>query len=127
MNNKKISGKDSQLIMYQTDDGSTKIDVSFDGDTVWLSLDQMAELFQRDKSTVSRHIKNVFDEGELKRDSTVANFATVQIEGDRQIERNIDYYNLDVIIFVGDEITVIEKDYISALENMEKKLIGVKK
>lgn len=61
----------------------------------------MAELFQRDKSTISRHIKNIFIEGELVRESTVANFATVQNEGDRQVERNIEYYNLDVIISVG--------------------------
>ena len=61
----------------------------------------MAELFQRDKSTISRHVKNIFSEGELQRESTVANFATVQTEGDRQVERTIDYYNLDVIISVG--------------------------
>lgn len=71
------------------------------GETVWLSLEQMAELFERDKSTISRHIKNIFDEGELLRESTFANFATVQNEGSRQVERMIDYYNLDVIISVG--------------------------
>ncbi len=87
--------------MYTTDDGITKVEVAFDGDTVWLSLDQMAELFQRDKSTVSRHIKNIFSEGELQQSATVANFATVQNEGDRQVERQITYYNLDVIISVG--------------------------
>ncbi len=87
--------------MYTTDDGLTKVEVAFDGDTVWLSLDQMAELFQRDKSTVSRHIKNIFSEGELQQSATVANFATVQNEGDRQVERQITYYNLDVIISVG--------------------------
>ncbi|MDQ9832965.1 RhuM family protein, partial [Acinetobacter soli] len=70
-------------------------------ETVWLSLEQMAELFQRDKSTISRHIKNVFEDGELVRESTVAKFATVQSEGNRQVERIIDYYNLDVIISVG--------------------------
>lgn len=90
-----------EIIMYQTEDGFTKISVNMHDETVWLTLDQMAELFQRDKSTVSRHIKNVFDEGELERESTVANFATVQTEGDRQVTRNIDYYNLDVIISVG--------------------------
>ena len=78
-----------------------KINVNLQNETVWLSLDQMAELFQRDKSTISRHIKNIFIEGELVRESTVANFATVQNEGDRQVERNIEYYNLDVIISVG--------------------------
>lgn len=82
----------SQILMYQTDDGLTKIEVTFDEDTVWLSLDQMADLFQRDKSTISRHIKNIFEEGELGRDATVANFATVQMEGDRQVQRSIDFY-----------------------------------
>lgn len=61
----------------------------------------MAELFQRDKSTISRHIKNIFEEGELTQAATVAKFATVQTEGTRTVERNIDYYNLDVIISVG--------------------------
>ena len=87
--------------MYTTEDGLTKIETTFEDDTVWLSLDQMAELFQRDKSTISRHIKKIYEEGELQRDSTVANFATVQMEGERQVERYIDYYNLDVIISVG--------------------------
>ena len=87
----------SSIIMYTTEDGLTKIETTFDEDTVWLSLDQMAELFQRDKSTISRHIKNIFQEGELVQSSTVAKFATVQTEGIRTVERNIDYYNLDVI------------------------------
>jgi hypothetical protein len=87
--------------MYTTEDGLTKIETTFDEDTVWLSLDQMAELFQRDKSTISRHIKNIFEEGELTQAATVAKFATVQTEGTRTVERNIDYYNLDVIISVG--------------------------
>ena len=91
----------SNIIMYTTEDGLTKIETTFDEDTVWLSLDQMAELFQRDKSPIYRHIKKIYEEGELQRDSTVANFATVQMEGERQVERYIDYYNLDVIISVG--------------------------
>lgn len=66
--------------MYQTNDGLTKIDVQLKNETVWLSLDQMAELFQRDKSTISRHIRNVFEEGELARNSVVANFATTESE-----------------------------------------------
>ena len=90
-----------EIIIYQTEDGLTKIDVNMQDETVWLSLEQMAELFQRDKSTISRHIKNIFDDGELPRESTVAKFATVQYEGDRQVERAIEYYNLDVIISVG--------------------------
>ncbi|KKM11082.1 toxin Fic [Clostridiales bacterium PH28_bin88] len=91
----------SEIIMYQTDDGETKIDVRLENETVWLSLNQMAELFQRDKSVISKHIKNVYQEGELDEKSTVAFFATVQNEGDRSVERNIAYYNLDMIISVG--------------------------
>jgi len=98
---KHTMANNSELIMYTTEDGLTKVDVTFDHDTVWLSLDQMAELFQRDKSTVSRHIRNIFEDGELSRNSTVANFATVQMEGLRSVERIIDFYNLDVIISVG--------------------------
>lgn len=90
-----------EIIIYQTEDGLTKINVSMQDETVWLSLDQMAELFQRDKSTISRHVRNIYVEGELVREATVANFATVQTEGNRQVERNIEYYNLDVIISVG--------------------------
>lgn len=90
-----------EIVFYQTEDGVTKLSVNLQNETVWLSLDQMAELFQRDKSTISKHIKNVFEEGELPQASTVANFATVQKEGERNVERNIDFYNLDVIISVG--------------------------
>lgn len=92
---------DSNIIMYTTEDGLTKIEVTFEEDTVWLSLEQMAELFQRDKSTISRHVKNIFAEGELRKEETVAKFATVQMEGTRQVSRDIEYYNLDVIISVG--------------------------
>ena len=88
----------SDLIIYTTKDGLTKIDVKFEEDTVWLSLEQMATLFQRDKSTISRHIKNLFAEGELVRDSVVAKYATTATDGK---EYNVDYYNLDVIISVG--------------------------
>lgn len=67
---------DSKIIIYTTEDGLVKIDTTFDSETVWLSIDQMSILFQRDKSTISRHIKNIFEEGELTRDSVVAKFAT---------------------------------------------------
>lgn len=90
-----------QIILYQTQDGESKIEVTLANETVWLTADQMAELFQRNKSTVSRHIKNIFEEGELSQESTVAFFATVQQEGERQVERNIAYYNLDMIISIG--------------------------
>ena len=88
----------ADMIIYTTEDGLTKVETTFDGDTVWLSIDQMAELFQRDKSTISRHIKNIFTEGELQRDSVVAKFATTASDGKVY---NVDYYNLDVIISVG--------------------------
>ena len=73
--------RNSSIIMYTTEYGLTKIETTFDEDTVWLSLDQMTELFQRDKSTISRHIKNIFEEGELQRNSVVANFATTASDG----------------------------------------------
>ncbi len=87
-----------EIIICKTDDGMTKIDTTFDGDTVWLSIDQMAELFQRDKSTISRHIKNVFADGELNKASVVVNYATTAADGKTY---QVDYYNLDVIISVG--------------------------
>lgn len=89
------------ILLYQTEDGESKIEVTLSQDTVWLTADQMAELFQRNKSTISRHIKNVLETGELKADSTVAFFATVQTEGSRKVERNVAYYNLDMIISIG--------------------------
>ena len=95
------TNNNDNILIYQSADGKIKIDVRFEKETVWLSLDQMATLFGRDKSTISRHVKNVFEEGELPPVSTVANFATVQLEGNREVSRNIDYYNLDVIISVG--------------------------
>lgn len=88
----------TSLIMYTTEDGITQIQATFDKDTVWLSIDQMAELFQRDKSTISRHIKNIFEEGEYISDSVVANFATTAKDGKTY---QVEYYNLDVIISVG--------------------------
>ena len=88
----------TELIIYQTEDGKTKIDVHMENETVWLSLDQMAELFQRDKSTISKHIKNIFAEGELTREAVVANFATTATDGKTY---QVDHYNLDVIISVG--------------------------
>ena len=90
-----------KIIIYQTDDGQTAIDVRLENETVWLTLDLMARLFERDKSVVSRHIRNVYREGELERGATVAKNATVQIENGRRVVRQIEYYNLDVIISVG--------------------------
>ena len=88
----------SKMIIYTTEDGLVKIETTFNDETVWLSLDQMSSLFQRDKSTISRHIKNIFDEGELIKESVVANFATTASDGKTY---HVDYYKLDVIISVG--------------------------
>ncbi len=92
---------DNNIIIFKTEDEQIKVDVRFYDESVWLTIDQMAALFERDKSTISRHIKNVYSDKELLPEATVAKFATVQIEGDREVERNLDYYNLDVIISVG--------------------------
>ena len=88
----------SGMIIYQTEDGLTKIDVAFENDTVWLSLEQMAELFQRDRTVIGRHIKNVFSEGELQKNSVCAKFAHTAADGKIY---QVDYYNLDMIISVG--------------------------
>ena len=86
------------FLLYQTEDGRTRVEVRFEGETAWLSLTQMAELFQRDKSVISRHIKNVFEEGELQRESVVAESATTASDGKTY---QVEYFNLDVIISVG--------------------------
>jgi len=88
----------NQFVIFKTDDDNISVDVRFGEESAWLTLDQMATLFERDKSTISRHIKNVFDEGELDRISVVANFATTAADGKTY---QVDYYNLDVIISVG--------------------------
>ena len=87
-----------QIILYQTQDGESKIEVTLANETVWLSADQMAELFQRNKSTISRHIKNVFEEGELQQNSVVAFFATTASDGKKY---EVAFYNLDMIISIG--------------------------
>ncbi len=89
---------ENNLVIFKTDDNQISVDVRFYDESVWLTLDQMGTLFERDKSTISRHIKNVFAEGELERNSVVANFATTASDGK---EYQVDYYNLDVIISVG--------------------------
>ncbi len=95
---KKKPEPDSDLILYLTEDGRTRLQVRLEGETVWLSLNQMVDLFQRDKSVISRHIKNAFEEGELVRDSVVAESATTAADGKTY---QVEFYNLDVIISVG--------------------------
>ena len=94
-------GNKNEIILYQSDDLPEHIEVRLDEDTVWLSLNQIAQLFNRDKSVISRHLRNVYKEGELSREATVAKNATVQIEAGREVTREIDYYNLDAILSVG--------------------------
>lgn len=91
----------SEIVLFESSDGAISLDVQTDRETVWLSLNQISSLFDRDKSTISRHIKNVYEDRELNESSTVALIATVQNEGDRTVEREVQYYNLDVIISVG--------------------------
>lgn len=95
---KNLPSKNQHFIIFKTEDNKIEVDVLFQDETVWLTLDQMSALFDRDKSTISRHIKNVFEEGELARNSVVANFATTASDGKTY---QVDYYNLDVIISVG--------------------------
>ncbi len=96
--NSNLPSTNQHFIIFKTEDNNVEVDVLFQDETVWLTLDQMSALFDRDKSTISRHIKNVFEEGELERNSVVANFATTASDGKTY---QVDYYNLDVIISVG--------------------------
>lgn len=91
----------SEILIYQNQDGNIKVDVRLEEETVWLTQAQLCELFQKSKATISEHIKNIFEEGELESSLTVRKFRTVQMEGTRSVERELEYYNLDVIISVG--------------------------
>jgi len=91
----------SEILIYKSNDNQVQVEVRFKNETVWLNRQQLSELFGRDIKTIGKHINNVFKEGELDMHSTVAKFATVQTEGSRRVEREIEYYNLDVIISVG--------------------------
>jgi len=116
-----MEGK-SQFLIYQTEDGLTKISVKLEDENIWLSIDQMAALFGRDKSTISRHIKNIFREGELQQNSVVANFATTASDNKTY---QVDYYNLDVIISVGYRVKSIQgtKFRIWATEKLKEYLV----
>ena len=91
----------SEIILYTTEDGITKINVQLENETVWLTQKQLVELYQTAKSTVSEHIKNIYTDEELTPDATVRKIRTVQNEGKREVERALDYYNLDMIIALG--------------------------
>ncbi len=91
----------SELILYQTEDGQTRIECRFEHENVWMTQKLMAELFQKDVRTINEHIQNIFEEGELQRGATIRKFRIVQPEGARSVEREVEFYNLDVIISVG--------------------------
>lgn len=93
--------KKNQIIIYEGDNGQARIDVRLDGETVWLTQAQLVELFESSKANISEHIKNIYSEGELTAKATVRNFRTVQKEGDREVSRDIEHYNLDLIISLG--------------------------
>lgn len=132
----------ADMIIYTTEDGLTKVETTFDGETVWLSIDQMAKLFQRDRSVIGKHVRNIFKEGELEKESVWAKFAYTATDGKVY---NVDYYNLDVIISVGYRVkskrgtqfriwatgeykkykartlSEVEEDYLNAIKILEKK------
>ena len=107
MSNKRIEVKmnkdelDNKIVIYQTEDGKTQLDVKLENETVWLTQAQLVQLFDSSKANVSEHIKHIYEDGELAADSTVRKFRTVQTEGKRQVGRNVTYYNLDLIISLG--------------------------
>ncbi len=133
-----------EIIIYQPEEFSTHVEVRVEDETVWLNRQQISTLFDRDVKTIGKHINNVFNEGELERKSTVAKFATVQYEGNRKVERQIEFYNLDVIISVGYRVKSIRgtqfriwankilKDYLlrgyainQRVENIEKDVYAI--
>ena len=92
---------ESEIVLYQTEDGRTRLEVRLVQETVWLSQAQMADLFQTTKQNVSLHIRNIFEEGELERQATVKKYLTVQVEGPRSVQRRVEFYNLDLVVSVG--------------------------
>ena len=98
----------SDILIYQNQEGNIKIDVRLQEETVWLTQAQMGQLFGKDKRTISEHISNIYSEGELEKSATVRKFRTVQTEGNRQVERELDHYNLDVIISVGYRVKSVQ-------------------
>lgn len=93
--------QNGEIVIYQTEDGNTKIDVRFENETVWLTQAQLADLYQSSKANISEHIKHIFEEGELDEKSTVRKFRIVRVEGNREVAREITHYNLDMIISLG--------------------------
>ena len=92
---------ETEFLLYKTEDGRVRIQTRMENETVWLTINQMATLFGVNKSGISRHLRNIYETGELRREATVAKYATVQNEGERSVSRKLEYYNLDAIISVG--------------------------
>ena len=101
MTKNELSSHGGEIVIYQTDGGQTKIEVRLEGETLWLSQAGLAELYQTTKQNISLHIKNIYEEDELKSPATVKEYLTVQTEGGRQISRQVKHYNLDMIISGG--------------------------
>ena len=91
----------SSIVIYQSEDGKVHLDVVYNEETMWLTQQQLCDLYQTSKSNVSEHIKHIFEDGELVREATVRKFRTVQIEGTRKVEREVEHYNLDMILSLG--------------------------
>ena len=102
-----FDGPDGEMMLYVGDDGKPRIEVKFQGETAWLTQAQLVELFQSRKANISEHISNIFAEGELTSEATVRKFRTVRNEGNRKVTRDIEHYNLDVIISVGYRVNTI--------------------
>ena len=98
---KTMNDQDTTVLIYQTEDGHTKVDVRFEDETVWLSQQQMAELFRTSRTNIVEHIRNIYEEHELDKASSCRNFRQVRIEGSREVARSIPFYNLDMIISLG--------------------------
>lgn len=105
---------ESKIILYASEDGQVKVDVILEGDDVWLSQRQMAELFEKDVRTINEHILNIYEESELQRDETIRNFRIVQTEGAREVTRDIEFYNLDVIISASLQGHALTHDHLRA-------------
>ena len=126
----------NNLVIYQTKSGALELRGDVQKETIWASLDQIAQVFGRDKSVISKHLKNIYSEGELSEKATVAKNATVQIEGKRIVTREIEYYNLDAIISVGYRVnskvatqfrqwaTKMLREHITKGYTINKKLVG---
>jgi hypothetical protein len=99
--NKGLVPHENDIIFYSTPEGGMRVEVLYQDETFWLTLNRISELFGTTKQAISQHLKNIFETGELKREATVKEILTVQKEGERQISRNLEYYNLDAIIAVG--------------------------